>query len=167
MSNDSLYLPSSVTFHLLSGSPACMSNVLFVMFVLLISSPAVMGRMKAASQLPVVRQSFISPLLSEPVHSKTMGSASEAVNGVGSSMLHPLGVASPTINKVEVLMGRLPSMILRSFSPSQLASICMNRRQSSAKSDVCLKLMFRFITLKCFLLFLCLTHCSLLTRYLL
>ena len=35
-------------------------------------------------------------------------------------MFHPLGVASPTIYKVEVFIGRLPSMIIRSFSSSQL-----------------------------------------------
>ena len=55
------YLPAYVTRHLLSGSPACMINFCAVILDLLISAPLFSGRIKGASQLPVVRQSFISP----------------------------------------------------------------------------------------------------------
>ena len=113
------YLPAYVTRHLLSGSPACIVNFWSVMSVFDISVPPTSGRMKGASKLPVVRQSFISPLYNDPSHEKTSASSAEASSGVGLSMFQPFGVASPTIKREEVLIGRSPSMITGSFSSSQ------------------------------------------------
>ena len=117
-SNVKEYTPASVTFHLLSGSPACIANVAFVIGSREISVPLISGRMNPASQLPGTRHSFISPAYRGPSHTNTRGSSSVAVRGVGASMLHPLGVASPTIYRVDVLMGKFPSIIMRSFSSS-------------------------------------------------
>ena len=97
-------------------------------YVFVYEGPLAEGEMKACTttgswaQLPVARHSFISPALRGPSHTKTSGSSFVGVIGVGASMLHPFGVASPTRYNVGVFMGRLPSMIMWSFSPSHPAA---------------------------------------------